>query len=60
MLSAACQPLPSDQRHYPSREENSAYEQGEAVETIAQLLYRRIALRDAEDHRGEQREYHCG
>src|ERR1700687_2562497 len=49
--------LPPDQRHYPSREENSAYEQSKAVKTVAHLLDRRIALRDAKHHRSEQREH---
>ena len=51
-------PLPSNQRHYPSCQENSTYEHGEALETVLHLFHGRIFLRDAEDHRGEQREYH--
>ena len=53
-------PLPSNQRHYPSCQENSTYEHGEALETVLYLFDGRIFLRDAENHRGEQREYHRG
>jgi len=55
-----CRRLRPDQRHHPSRHKNSTDEQREAVEAVLHLLYRRIALRDAKNHRGKKREhYRC-
>ena len=45
----------SQRPHQPARHNQSPHEQGEAVETVAELLAHAFALGDAEDGRGENR-----
>lgn len=45
--------LSPDQRHHPARNEYAAHKQGETIQTVLHLLHRGIALRNAEDNRGE-------
>jgi hypothetical protein len=59
MAERGCLNLPPNQRHYPSGDKNSTHEQREAVETVLYLFHRRVALRNAEDDRCEQREHNC-
>jgi len=46
--------------HHPAGHEDSADEQGEAIQAVVDLLARCAALRDAENNRGKNTEQHGG